>query len=645
MMGPMSNRLELDLDLPASGAPEPEVTVIDDDYDDWDLPSVDSDAIHQAVHELLEAGPSTNAVLVAALIDQGLLPLDADPDDAADLVDQLLLDMPGIWQHDGSVARITDLLEGRVFTHRLTALDLRSGGLEAEPDLVAVGCGPDTKTLADGTGLIDTDDHDSGWFGYVGPAGWLEGRREGDLVAARFSGGRWTLEPGTEPGDGSAEANMLLAELAPAIEAGRGDELLCPVLNALSTDADLFRHPTPPISEMLTAAGLLRDGVFFGPSDRIWYPHAGATEVVTRRVAGRHDIGGCCLTALHRSATRWRAHVLDLTQVTSVPSAAETAVALEHEAVPGALAELMQVPRYSERASTFVDDLRRVAPDSAGPLALAGAVADRLARHDEAEELYRQALAMEPSMLTPVTGLAWQAFDRGDIATASQLLRRVLETGHRQLRLVDDLAQALPRPGRNSPCPCGSGRKYKACHLGQPIVSADARPQLLLTKLARFAGSNDMVDTFGLRAKAAGLSGDAATKRLAFEISLFGSDTLVAYRRVRGGLLPAEELSLIDRIIETPIRIVEVEDWQGDGRATFHDLVTGDSIPCRHYATQPPLAPGEVGLARIIDGQLVGSFIPVVRAENQLVIRSLLAGDHPPAPNRMQLLLLSALEP
>ena len=23
--------------------------------------------------------------------------------------------------------------------------------------------------------------------------------------------------------------------------------------------------------------------------------------------------------------------------------------------------------------------------------------------------------------------------------------------------------------GRNSPCPCGSGRKYKECHLGQPV--------------------------------------------------------------------------------------------------------------------------------------------------------------------------------
>jgi preprotein translocase subunit SecA len=26
------------------------------------------------------------------------------------------------------------------------------------------------------------------------------------------------------------------------------------------------------------------------------------------------------------------------------------------------------------------------------------------------------------------------------------------------------LAQEVPKVGRNDPCPCGSGKKYKACH-------------------------------------------------------------------------------------------------------------------------------------------------------------------------------------
>lgn len=27
-----------------------------------------------------------------------------------------------------------------------------------------------------------------------------------------------------------------------------------------------------------------------------------------------------------------------------------------------------------------------------------------------------------------------------------------------------DQAEAIPKVGRNDPCPCGSGRKYKVCH-------------------------------------------------------------------------------------------------------------------------------------------------------------------------------------
>lgn len=28
----------------------------------------------------------------------------------------------------------------------------------------------------------------------------------------------------------------------------------------------------------------------------------------------------------------------------------------------------------------------------------------------------------------------------------------------------------FPRVGRNDPCPCGSGKKFKRCHLGRPVA-------------------------------------------------------------------------------------------------------------------------------------------------------------------------------
>ncbi|NUQ47655.1 MAG: SEC-C domain-containing protein, partial [Phycisphaerae bacterium] len=31
-------------------------------------------------------------------------------------------------------------------------------------------------------------------------------------------------------------------------------------------------------------------------------------------------------------------------------------------------------------------------------------------------------------------------------------------------RVVDPIRRDQPRVGRNDPCPCGSGKKYKQCH-------------------------------------------------------------------------------------------------------------------------------------------------------------------------------------
>ena len=34
----------------------------------------------------------------------------------------------------------------------------------------------------------------------------------------------------------------------------------------------------------------------------------------------------------------------------------------------------------------------------------------------------------------------------------------------RHIDFVSEVKIALPRVGRNAPCPCGSDKKYKACH-------------------------------------------------------------------------------------------------------------------------------------------------------------------------------------
>jgi hypothetical protein len=52
--------------------------------------------------------------------------------------------------------------------------------------------------------------------------------------------------------------------------------------------------------------------------------------------------------------------------------------------------------------------------------------------------------------------------------------------------MADDYLQRLRNTGRNDECPCGSGRKYKKCHLGED----SEKERLSLEKTAADAKKN-----------------------------------------------------------------------------------------------------------------------------------------------------------
>ncbi|WP_220472251.1 SEC-C metal-binding domain-containing protein [Tomitella gaofuii] len=80
------------------------------------------------------------------------------------------------------------------------------------------------------------------------------------------------------------------------------------------------------------------------------------------------------------------------------------------------------------------------------------------------------------------------AEDRAESIEAGRVLAPGALAGYRSGALIrSDHAQAGPEPGRNDPCWCGSGRKYKKCHRGTPRVSPRQRNQLLQTKVFAFA--------------------------------------------------------------------------------------------------------------------------------------------------------------
>jgi len=97
--------------------------------------------------------------------------------------------------------------------------------------------------------------------------------------------------------------------------------------------------------------------------------------------------------------------------------------------------------------------------------AKAGDVYRALGEADSAEAYYRRSLAESHTSLErseAVTRLVGLLCEVGREREASELLQQEEERlrAHGSATVVRD----APKVGRNDPCPCGSGKKYKKCH-------------------------------------------------------------------------------------------------------------------------------------------------------------------------------------
>ena len=67
--------------------------------------------------------------------------------------------------------------------------------------------------------------------------------------------------------------------------------------------------------------------------------------------------------------------------------------------------------------------------------------------------------------VTPRSFLAVSALLASQVAVTSERSRRPAGEVTRRLKAAPPLMPGRAKIGRNEPCPCGSGKKFKACHL------------------------------------------------------------------------------------------------------------------------------------------------------------------------------------
>jgi hypothetical protein len=609
------------LDADAAITSRPPLRLVEDTSDGWLEPSSEPDEMDVddpfavAVRSILAtSGPLSEDDLLDPLVTDGIVALD-EREDAADL----LFDVPRLYTiRDGRIVHLPTLAEDRTFTHRVTTSELEDGRLVTLPDLGLYVTFLPPLPLASGGEVVerywrgrDDPDREASLFG---PAGWLPTDLDaGDLVGCRIVDGELTLTRLPED-DLDPEASERAAEhLRATFDAlgGRnvaggpmdGPELL--IETAVRYPA-VFRHPTSPVAELLEAVGLEEaDGAVSDPDDP-WEP---APDAYFAEVYGLDEHGADALRILTGALDLFeREEREDLPEDTAAnmlhmltfePSMAE-ALADTQLGIVGAgadgLERLARLLRPHARGRTLapLELLDAKAAEARGD-ALAG------------EAALRRAVQADPAYEPAHEDLAWYLEDRGDRAGALRHLRLAgIPNDDEQVQRLTELQSIRPAVGRNDPCPCGSGAKYKRCceRTGGPLPD---RVSALFDKMSNYLGRP--LQRGALMALVEARAGDATDDRrlvaaigdpLLFDVALFEDEWLEDFLEERGQLLPADERELAGSWMGLPRSLYEIVAVRPGEELELLDLRSGERVVVRERAGSTQLRAGEAIFARVV---------------------------------------------
>lgn len=565
-------------------------------------PDRDSVLAHRAADLLADGVPRTMAAIAAALG----LPPPADEYEQEDMELVLGLD-DDRYAYRGEAEEYLDLralLAGRTFT-------CDPGSLQGDPARVSVD--PDLGLLLlpvlRAERIPVSGGHEAHWeddapFGVV----WMPAEPVLEAVSRGTPGFTWedqALAVRAVAVD-RAESQRVAAAIRGAFERQDAEcaDLVDLLIEVLLDDEAAFRTPVAPVGSLLARAELSRRGDYVG---RVGVPWKTPLErVEDDRDAlntSAYGFDECCHRAFHtltRGFLEFRAgrepEPKPLAEAADHGVVAEAFLAAE---ITGPLADGL-----AESLSRFADAL--VPRGGPGAQFLRFAVHDLLDEAAEAERCLGRALEADPDFAPALAELATIAEERGRAAEAVEHLRRLgAPPDDPQLRRVQDaLRWGRSATGRNAPCPCGSGRKYKVCCLGRELPPLAERVDWLFAKAVAFANRPaerglllELAEAL-TRGPGEGELLDALSEPLVTDVALFEEGLLERYLAVRGALLPEDERALAAAWLQRPRSLLEITGV-APGELELRDTLDGERWVVPTGPAGSAARPGELLLARV----------------------------------------------
>jgi hypothetical protein len=496
--------------------------------------------------------------------------------------------------NDGWIDALT-LFDGVWFTHELSEVERDVGLLSADDALTALAVlaaeglplAADEARVAGevvGKALPDLPPRLAGDLpagqgligqALVGPAGWLDPYRAGDLLRLRLRDGYIEVgvtRPSAEPSrwvDEVRVAGVVAAEDAldryPESEDHEAPtaDLARLIAELLLASPELGAAPLPPLRPVLREVGCEVFGGRVGVRGVTW-------DLARVRSLGRAET--VAAIRVLRALLTWDGH--------DAPAAPE---------LLGRLTTAEEVVRYVadevERRTAVegvsftgpLDRLRAAARGSAERAAvtlLCARAAEGAADSLIAERLVHQALADQPRLAPALMDAGEYAACRGDLRAADGYLRRVNHpVAGSLLKAVRSVLDEPAVTGRNQPCPCGSGRKYKVCCLARDVRPLTVRAPLLYALLAMYAQRAPFGDLLSLLITRS--AGNPHSVFLCVDLVVRHHGFTDRFLRARGGWLRGDERELVAGWEKIPIGLYEIREVQRGVGVTMRSLPGG----------------------------------------------------------------------
>ena len=247
-----------------------------------------------------------------------------------------------------------------------------------------------------------------------------------------------------------------------------------------------------------------------------------------------------------------------------------------------------------------------------------------------------------------LTEVARYETDRGHYEEALRLLRaaHVPTDDAERAWLEAIVGPAYPGVGRNEPCPCGSGRKYKVCHLGRAGEAVSVAPaKALLHKLSVWLTEPDnqrVIDDLQAEVAATDRQRRGAQRPrdgevdgqpglMLTDVLLFDRGCLERFLDVRGVLLPETEQALGRSWLGTTRSLYEVRSVRPGMALTVRDLATEVSVDLGDRALSRQVEALDLLCLRIVPdgsgGLTVADAMLVPRPHRAHVLELVRSGD------------------